>query len=428
MTRSRRVHACIAAVVFALSMLATQTAGGMTQSGPAGPAELGPSLPDYSYFTSGLSGSSMDRALAVYQHGFHVELMDYEQAVAVGADGPVTRRIRLAEERGGPELQGDPAPMALSPDGRHVAVGTYADDAGQVALLRFEGASPSMHRVPRAHAVVPLAWSPDSRYLVLAASPKAFNPFGSFYLSPLEGDAWLLDVQSGEVRDLGMSDASAAAFSASGTELAVEGPGRIDIVNIDGSVTRSIGLPRGTALNGPNAWSPDGALLAVTALNRGQCPWLGAAEEAQKRHDECISDLEVLTFVDASGAGGPVPDPIRAEVAGSGEILGWRGPEEMMLLDSHVSVADDDQTSYVLSAVSLRGGEPRRLSSIAGDGNFGIGSLQLASGLVPDLRMVEGTGPPDRGPWPLWAAIPAALLAALMAVVLSRLTVRLQPL
>lgn len=424
MKRSRRTASFVSALVFTLSVLATQTAGEVSQAPSKGPAELGASLPDYSYFTQDLSGSSMDRALAVYQHGFDVDLMDFGQAVAVGAEATVTRRIALAEDRGGPESQGDPAPMALSPDGRRVAVGRYADDSGELALLTFEGASQSMHEVPGAHAVVPLAWSPDSRYLVLVASPKAFNPYASLYFDPFEGSAWILDVQSGDLRDLEISDVSSAAFSPSGTELAVERPGVLDILGTDGSVRRSMGLPSDTILNGPNAWSPDRDLLAVTELHRDRCPWPDGAG-AQERWEECVENLEVLTFVDASGAGGPVPDPIRAGVAGSGDILGWRGPEEMLLLDSFVRASDLDQASYFVTAVSLNGEEQHQLSSIAGGGNFGVGGLQLASGLVPDLRMVEGHGPINRGPWPLWASILAAAAAGLMAARLSSLTPRL---
>ena len=75
------------------------------------------------------------RAVALHQHGFEVEFMDFPQAVVLAADDDVYRRLNAAENRSGPEGQGDPGPMRLSPDGRWVALGDHNTSEANLELV-----------------------------------------------------------------------------------------------------------------------------------------------------------------------------------------------------------------------------------------------------------------------------------------------------
>ncbi|MGZ5404068.1 MAG: hypothetical protein ACXWDL_05420, partial [Nocardioides sp.] len=81
-------------------------------------AAVAVTLPDrlagYSYLTGDVSEAPPGRVMALYQHGFGVEFMDFPQAVVLAADVDLYRRLDAAEDRSGPESQGDPGPMLLS--------------------------------------------------------------------------------------------------------------------------------------------------------------------------------------------------------------------------------------------------------------------------------------------------------------------------
>src|SRR5690625_1840392 len=137
--------------------------------GPAdaspGTATLPPRFADYSYLTGSVSASPPGRAIAVYQHGFGVEFMDFPQAVVAGADGDVYRRLDVAERRAGGETQGDPAVMQLSPDGTRVAVGDWVTSAPDIAVVDLTTGDSRALPVPGGRSAIPLAWSPDATLL-----------------------------------------------------------------------------------------------------------------------------------------------------------------------------------------------------------------------------------------------------------------------
>ncbi|WP_107774289.1 hypothetical protein [Nocardioides sediminis] len=87
------------------------------EPGLAGVCSAAAILAGYSHLTGNVSDSPPGPAVALYQHGFGVELLDFPQAVVLSASGDTYRRVDAAEGRAGPETQGDPAPMLLSPDG-----------------------------------------------------------------------------------------------------------------------------------------------------------------------------------------------------------------------------------------------------------------------------------------------------------------------
>ncbi len=424
LSTSQTVRAGVAVLVFAASMVATRSSADVASDATVGPGVLAASLPDYSYLTTDVSSSAPGRALAIYQHGFNVEFMDFPQAVMVGADGSTTRRIGAAETNDGSSLQGDNQPMALSPDGRLVAIGDQTSLSGEITVLNFDGAKVAEHPISDAASVTPLGWSPDSRSLIVATSPEPFDPYSFLDPPRFSGDAWLLDVESGNLTAMGLADVSAAAFSPTGSEVALERGASVDIVDREWSLLRSIDLSAKKKLNGPNAWSPDGSLLALIDVDYNRCA--GWDDDDEATQDDCVEDSGALTFIRADGSSGPTPGPIRAGVAGNGDVLGWLGPQEVLVMDNIVSLNDEDQSHFFVNAVRLDGNEPRRLSSISEYNSYGVGSFQMASALVPNLALVE-EGPIDRGPWPLWASVPTSLALALLVLTVIRVAPRLTP-
>ena len=369
---------------------------GDVASGPAGTATLPQELAGYSYLTASVSSSAPGRAIALYQHGYGVEFLDFPQAVVAGADGRATRRLDVAEQRVGGVAQGDPAPMLLSPDGTRVAVGTHDDEQPDLVVVDLADGSVEEHPVPSGRSTLPLAWSADGERIAYLGGEQPTNPHLG---SPIAGDVGVLDLADGDAAALpGAEDATAAAFSPDGSELAVQhGAGRLRIVDAQGGgALRSLRVPSGHALDAPDAWSPDGSLLAVPGE-------------------------DTVAFVDPTGAGGPTPP--RLEL--SGPFLGWTAADRAVLLVPEPDRRGVDPDRQWITEVPLDGGEPQRLASVpTGGGNYAVSRFQLAGGLLPDVE-VGGAGPVDRGPWPLWLRLIAAVaLAAVVARVLGSVLTR----
>jgi hypothetical protein len=183
-----------------------------------------------------------------------------------------------------------------------------------------------------------------------------------------------------------------AAFSPDGRELAVqqsEGSEGLAIVDLASSTVRA--LPQAGTLAGPNAWSPDGRLLAV-------------ARESS------------IGFLDVAGSRPSTPFDLALRQA----VVGWVGEREVVLLDTH----DDNVTRLV--ARPLQGGESRELTRVEDTASFGVLNIQLASALLPDLETREA-GEPDRGPLPAPFRIAAAVLAGLAVTILAGRVTRRHP-
>lgn len=388
---------------------------------------------DYSYFTGSVSASPPGRALAVYQHGFGVETLDFPQAVVAGADGATSRRLDVAEGRGA--SQGDPGPMLLSPDGTRVAVGRWHTDWPDLAVVDMTTGDVDKCVVPGEGSAIPLAWSPDSTVVAYMRTEEPANPYTG---SALSGELGFLDVTTGETEVLaGELDAREAAFSPDGTELAIHrivpddgtlsgqdgiprmGGGVIDVVGVDGTPRRTLPVPDGLYLDGPNAWSPDGALLAVAVQWVPDC---GHLEAGSEEWANCFNAYEGsddgVAFLDASGRDGAVPPPVPADRVGWDGVLGWTGTGDPLFLDGPEDPETADSDLYWLTAVPLDGSEPRRLSAIAGGGNYGVGGFQLATGLLADAE-VGDAGPVGRGLWPTWLRLAAAVTGAAVATSLA---------
>lgn len=393
----------------------------LTSPGDVAPAEPGEAavprdLAAYSHLTGSVTSSAPGAAVALFQHGWGVELFDFPQAVVLGAGGDAYRRVDAAEDRASAASQGDPAPMLLSPDGTKVAVGaqeTADPDVVVVDLLTGEATS---HPLPTGQSVLPVAWSHDGTTLAHLLSPEPTNPYTG---ERIAGEVGVLDLGDDTTDLLPGDDVTAVAFSPDGTELAVERAGtsfadaRISVVDLAGGGTRD--LEAVGVLAGPAAWSPDGLLLATTTLETSGAP-AGAPDPGMPTG---------LAFVDPAGPSGDadVPEPMQLPLAEAGRVLGWTDAGEVVAL---LEVAGDDPCcaeAYDLSRVPLDGAAPQPLMRISDLGSYGVGRFQLASATVGDLQVVT-PGEVDRGPWPLWLRGGLALLVGLLAWLVSRWVLR----
>jgi hypothetical protein len=405
------VGLCAAVAVFAL--------GAQPDNGAAAPGEAAvPSqLAGYSYLMANVSDSPPGPAVALYQHGFGVEFMDFPQAVALGAGGDVYRRVDAAEDRAGAETQGDPAPMLLSPDGTKVAVGDHDTTDPDVVVVDLETGRTTVHPLPSGRSVLPVAWSRDGTTLAHLLSPEPTNPYTGERIS---GAVGVLDLDDDTTDVLPGDDATAAAFSPDGTQLAVEHAGayftagaRLSVVDLASGDERR--LSTDGVLAGPASWSPDGRLLATTTLAPSGAP-LGVADPGSPTG---------LSFVDASGQDADVPAPVELPLSGPGRVLGWTDAGAVLtLLDVETADACCGPEAYSLSAVPLDGSQPRALMRVSGLQSYGVGRFQLASATVGDLQVVSPARV-DHGDWPWAARIVLALLAGFAAWLVARVVRRI---
>jgi hypothetical protein len=209
------------------------------------------------------------------------------------------------------------------------------------------------------------------------------NPYGPRWSRI--GDLFTLDLESGDAEPVpGGDGAGTAAFSPDGRQIAVQSFGRVEgiaIVDLSSSTVRAVSY-RG-ALAGPDAWSPDGQLLAVAGKSS-------------------------IAFLDVAGSRPSTRFHLDVEQT----MVGWAGEREVVLLDT----SDDDTTRLV--AHPLAGGGSRELTRVEGTSSYGVARLQLASALLADIE-IRDTGEPDRGPLPTPWRIAAAVLAGLVVTILS---------
>lgn len=400
------VSVCSAVLVIALG---AQNDG---ESPRPGEVAIPEELAGYSHFTGSVSDSPPGAAVALYQHGFGVEFLDFPQAVALGAGGDVYRRVDAAEDRAGAETQGDPAPMLLSPDGTTVAVGDHDIDQPDVVIVDLVTGATTHHDLPTGRSVVPIAWSSDGRRLAHLLSPAPTNPHSG---ERIVGDIGVLDLDDGDTTLLQDGQVSAAAFSPDGTELALQqdgDDGELSVVDLASGSRRAIEAEG--VLAGPTAWSPDGRLLALTTLRpAGAPPGVSAAGVPTG-----------LSFVDPTGQGGDAPAPLELSLSPQGHVLGWSGPDEVLTL---LPVPGTDTCcgpdAYNLSTVPLGGGQPRTLMHIPGLQSYGVARFQLAAATVDDLRVVTPADV-DRGRWPLPLRGSLAVLVGLLAWGVTRTALR----
>ncbi len=432
-----RPSAVAAAVLGIALVVALFPLGGRTPAttDPGQPASIPSRLASYSYLTGDVASSPPGRSVALFQHGFGVEFLDFPQAVVMGADADVYRRVDAAEARGGSEIQGDPGPMRLSPDGTLVAVGDYDASPPDLALVDLNTGDVEVTAVAGGLSIIPLGWSPDSLHVAYLSTPEEVYPYSGYAIT---GNIGLLDLATGESRLIqGVDDAREVAYSPDGTELAIHrilpddfsrenldgtprmGGGSIDIFGMNDQLLRSIELPADQYLSGSNAWSPDGALLATGVQSWGCDQLNGSWDEGEWL--DCLDQAEALFFVDATGRGEPVPAPLTAGLVGAEDVLGWTSANELLVMDD---VEDPDEANddsgrvFWVTAVSLDGSSSRRLSTVRDVDDYGVGGFHVATALLPGIEVRE-PGDIDRGRWPTALRVGLALLCGGAALVIA---------
>lgn len=393
----------------------------LTGSDDGAPAEPGAAavpreLAAYSHLTGNVSTSPPGAAVALFQHGWGVEFLDFPQAVVLGAGGDVYRRVDVAEDRAGAETQGDPAPMLLSPDGTKVAVGDHDTQDPDVVVVDLLTGDTTTHPLPTGRSVLPVAWSRDGRTLAHLLSPAPTDPYTG---ERIAGEVGVLDLEDDTTDVLSDDDVTAVAFSPDGTEVVLERAGayftsgaRLSVVDLASGAARD--LESVGALAGPAAWSPDGRLVATTTLEPSGAP-VGVPDPGMPTG---------LAFVDPSGEAADVPAPMELPLAEAGRVLGWTDAGEVVAL-LHVEGYDPccGPGAYELSRVPLDGAAPRSLMRISDLQSYGVGRFQMASAAVADLRVTDA-GDVDRGPWPPWLRGGLALLVGFLAWLVARLVLR----
>jgi hypothetical protein len=375
----------------AAALVLLPMAGGAQARDEAASVSIPDRLAGYSHLMAGVSQAPPGQALALYQRGFGVEFMDTPHAVVLAAGDDVYRRLGAAESRGGAETQGDPGPMLLSPDGLQVALGDHDTREADLAVVDLGTGDGTTRGLPSARSVIPVAWAPDGSRIAYLAGDSPSNPYSG---GPIVGDLILLDLESGEAVPVpGGENASMAAFSPDGRSLAVQrttGSGGLAVVDLSSGVVRKVAADGSLAgsLAGPAAWSPDGSLLA-------------------------LSDASEISFVDPTGSGAP----LTLDRPAPDGILGWTGSREVAVLEH----PDADHAS--ITAYGLDGIASRQLTAVGNLGSYGIGRLQLASGLLADLQ-VRPAGPTDDGPLPPAFRIGFAVVVGLAVAALTALVTR----
>lgn len=389
---------------------------GSTPSAPDA-AAVPERLADYSYVTGQVSDSAPGPAVALFQHGYGVELLDFPQAVVLGAGADVYRRLDAAEDRAGAETQGDPAPMLLSPDGTKVAVGDHDTQAPDVVVVDLLTGETTTHPLPTGRSVLPVAWTRDGSTLAHLLSPEPTNPYTG---ERITGEVGVLDLDDDTTDVLPGDDVISVAFSPDGTELALDRAGSyladsrtLSVVDLASGDARELEVDG--VLAGPAAWSPDGRLVATTTLEPYELLPVGETDSGMPAG---------LSFADASDQGADVPEPLELPLAEAGRVLGWTDSGDVVaLLQGAGSDSLDGTDAYALSVVPLDGAEPRPLMRLGDLQSYGVGRFQLASAVVGDLRVVSPTDV-DRGPWPTPLRGALALLVGLLAWLAARWVVR----
>ncbi|MFT4163994.1 MAG: hypothetical protein QM650_01985 [Microlunatus sp.] len=376
-------------------------------------------IASYSWHTGWLSAGEMDAASLLYQNGVGVEFGDSPMAVLLGADGSTYRRFAQAEARSTPDDQGDPGPSVLSPDGTFVVIGS-SGATGDIEVVALRDGHRRTLSVGAGRTALPTAIGADSRTVLLAVSDAEVNKYAEGQDLGLAS----IDLTTGRVRDYpGTRDLRGAALSPDGKRIAVASGDNLEVLDavtgrrimqIPVEIERdprcdhdqeyaeeeetaeedtSVGEDDGYTcpelhLDG-DAWSPDGRRIAATLDKTVIVADLSGTEPSLQRVPLTTPDYWAI-------------------------VLGWRD-DSTVLVDAPT---DGEENTSELLWVDLTTGDAQTFASYRP--NFtgaAMVSVDAARDLIP--RWQVESRPIDRGPLPLWAALPVALAAGLLAMLLT---------
>jgi hypothetical protein len=365
--------AAVAAIVAAVVLLPAWSADRQIVASGWQPS-LPERFPAYSWLQGSLDGP-FGRAIALYTNGTGHEDFGFWQVIVAGADRNTFRKLDLPERPGG-----GPVAARLSPDGTKVITG---GPPGVIAAIDLTTGLSRDYPVRHDFPARPLAVSADGRSVAYVSGADA-------QYADAEGTLFVLDLATGDVSAPLGQNVARAAFSPDGSMLAVQTHDLIRVVRLDGTVLRDVSVSEETLLAGAQAWSPDGKFIATIHFEQG------------------------YRFISAlSGETSPItiPADMLPDCWGDG-VLGWRSPATVLISEGDV----DGTTSNLITEADLASGGRRVLSrfEVGARDDLAVCDVQLAAGLVPGMVMRSGTGP-DRGPWPTWAVITAALCATVVA-------------
>ena len=184
--------------------------------------------------------------------------------VVYGADTDGDRDIVLQSTTGQtlinltPGSAGDDDQPAFSPDGERIAFRSSRDGGG---IFVMGGTGEAVRRLTR-RGFRP-TWAPGGRELAFTTENADLDPQNTLGLSSL----WVVDVASGEERQLGNVDAVLPSWSPHGhriaytTRGAIAGSTRLDIWTVDRSGANPIAVTTDGARNWNPVWAPDGRHL-----------------------------------------------------------------------------------------------------------------------------------------------------------------------
>jgi hypothetical protein len=192
-------------------------------------------------------------------------ISDNADVTVVGADRdtyrflPVERRARAGED------------VLLSADGKLVADSPAALDPANagVRVLNLSTGHVDVLRAPGRTATqyFPLAWSPDSRQLVVGRVEAVDHVELGVAQLPSGEYQRLALLPSG--RDLGLPPR--VAFRSDGARVAYQVSDTMTVARPDGGIESTFRVPPGASLAGKGAWLPDGQSLALVDKAGERC-------------------------------------------------------------------------------------------------------------------------------------------------------------
>ncbi|MBO0985469.1 WD40 repeat domain-containing protein, partial [Rathayibacter sp. SD072] len=323
-----------------------------------GPVAFPRQVASYSWWTPMLEESEVGTATMLYQNGFGVEFLDLPQSVVLGADASTYRRLGAAEQRSTGADQGDPASSVLSADGSFVVISGPGRDGG-VEIVDLDTDERRGLPIGDGRSAVALSIDSAGESVLLLTSDDEMSRYRDAQFL-LNGDLAVLDLSTGEVRDLPLDGpVHSAALSPDGTVIAAETSDALVILDAGSGTVLTSRAPVGGGLDG-DAFSPDGRRLAVPeAEGLRVLEWTGTAED------------RLL--------------PLPADSWSS--AVGWRDDGTVLL---HVSDSDGGNGSTFAWA-DVASGELDVFSRYSADAFTGaaLGSADVARDLIAEWAVVE---------------------------------------